>query len=143
MVSDAMTRPVRIQYGNRMKFSLDVPSGANLVRAYAPGQVRIGDRAFSRSLIVTASALIEDWRPVAIRELTPEDIDPVLKLRPEVLLIGSGTRQEFPERATLAALYAARLGFEVMDTGAACRTYNLLVAEGRRVAAALIIRPAD
>jgi uncharacterized protein len=72
-------------------------------------------------------------------DLSAADLEPVLALRPEVLLIGSGERQAFPAPELLAALYAARLGFEIMATGAACRTYNVLVAEGREVAAALMI----
>jgi uncharacterized protein len=125
-----------------MKFNLDPPAAINVVRGYGPGTVRIGERTFSRSLIVTATRIIEDWRPLGIPDLKVTDLDPLLELRPEVLLIGSGTRQVFPDRATLAALYSAGLGFEIMDTGAACRTYNVLVAEGREVAAALIVEPA-
>ncbi len=124
-----------------MKFNLDQPATINVVRAYAPGVLRIGERAFSRSLIVTAATIIEGWRPLSMEELQAADLEPLLELRPEVLLIGSGARQKFPERATLAALYAARIGFEIMDTGAACRTYNVLAAEGRNVAAALIVEP--
>jgi len=125
-----------------MKFNLDAPAAINVVRGYGPGTIRIGERTFSRSLIVTATRIIEDWRPLGIPDLQVTDLDPLLELRPEVLLIGSGTRQVFPDRATLAALYSAGLGFEIMDTGAACRTYNVLVAEGREVAAALIVEPA-
>jgi uncharacterized protein len=125
-----------------MKFNLDPPAAINVVRSYGPGTIRIGERTFSRSLIVTATRIIEDWRPLGIPDLRVTDLDPLLELRPEVLLIGSGTRQVFPDRATLAALYSAGLGFEIMDTGAACRTYNVLVAEGREVAAALIVEPA-
>lgn len=121
-----------------MKFSLDRPATLNFVRAYSPGVLRIGEHEFSRSVIVSAESLA-DWRPQQIGELTAADLEPVLALRPEVLLLGSGARQVFPAPALLAQLYAARLGFEVMDTGAACRTYNVLVAEGRAVAAALII----
>ena len=124
-----------------MKFNLDQPSTINVVRAYGPGLIRIGERSFSRSVIVTATTLLEDWRPRRISDLQESDLGELLRLRPEVLLIGSGLRQEFPQRATLAALYAARVGFEVMDTGAACRTYNVLAAEGRNVAAALIVEP--
>ena len=137
-----MTCPARFQYVTRMKISLDQPDTANVVRAYAPGAVRIGNRTYDRSLIVTAARIIEAWRPARIEELSPTDLEPILELQPEVLLIGTGTRQRFPDRGALAALYAARLGFEIMDTGAACRTYNLLVAEGRNVAAALIVEPA-
>jgi uncharacterized protein len=125
-----------------MKFHLDQPAAINVVRGYGPGTIRIGERTFSRSLIVTATQIIEDWRPLAIPDLRVTDLDLLLELRPEVLLIGSGARQVFPDRATLAALYSAGLGFEIMDTGAACRTYNVLVAEGREVAAALIVEPA-
>jgi uncharacterized protein len=110
-----------------------------VVRGYVPGQLRIGEREFTRSLIVSARTLIEDWRPQHIGELTVADLEPALALAPQVLLLGSGPRQVFPARELLAQLYAARVGFEVMDTGAACRTYNVLVAEGRAVAAALII----
>jgi len=124
-----------------MKFNLDQPTLTNVVRAYGPGLIRIGERSFSRSLIVTASTLLEDWRPRQMSDLQEADLGELLRLRPEVLLIGSGMRQEFPPRATLAALYAARVGFEIMDTGAACRTYNVLAAEGRNVAAALIVEP--
>ena len=138
-----MTVAGRFQYVTCMKISLDVPGAIHVVRAYVPGELRIGDRRFDRSLIVTATTLIEHWRPGTIDELVPGDLDPLLELRPEVLLIGSGNRQRFPDRRALAALYSARLGFEVMDTGAACRTYNLLVAEGRHVAAALIVERAD
>lgn len=122
-----------------MKFNLDRPATAHIVRSYTPGRIRIGDRDFSDSVIVTASALIERWRPRRMAELAPVDLEPVLALQPEVLLIGSGEHQVFPAPELLAALYAARLGFEIMATGAACRTYNVLVAEGRAVAAALMI----
>jgi len=122
-----------------MKFNLDTPSTAHVVRAYGPGVLRIGDRSFDSSVIVSATALIERWRPRRMEDLAPEDLAPVLELRPDVLLIGSGPRQKFPDRGILAALYESRVGFEIMDTGAACRTYNVLVAEGRSVAAALII----
>jgi uncharacterized protein len=121
-----------------MRFNLDRPATLNVVRAYSPGLLRIGEREFSRSVILAAEALI-DWRPQHVGELTAVDLEPVLALRPEVLLLGSGARQVFPAAELLAPLYAARVGFEVMDTGAACRTYNVLVAEGRAVAAALII----
>lgn len=104
--------------------------------------LRIGDRSYDTSLIVTATTLIERWRPRRIEDLEPGDLEPVLALGPEVLLLGSGLSQKFPDRGILAALYEARVGFEIMDTGAACRTYNVLVAEGRRAAAALIVERA-
>jgi len=122
-----------------MKFTLDRPGKLHVVRGYAPGRLRIGEREFSRSVIVSAATLIEDWRPQQIGDLIAADLEPALALEPQVLLLGSGARQVFPEPALLARLHAARIGFEVMDTSAACRTYNVLVGEGRSVAAALII----
>jgi len=122
-----------------MKFNLDRAGTAHVVRAYAPGRIRIGDRDFGSSVIVTATDLIEPWRPRRVAELEAADLEPVVALRPEVLLLGTGSRQVFPPAAVFAALHAARIGFEVMDTGAACRTYNVLVAEDRRVAAALLV----
>jgi uncharacterized protein len=122
-----------------MRFTLDRPGTLHIVRGYAPGQLRIGERAFARSVIVSAATLIEDWRPQHMGELTAADLEPALALQPQVLLLGSGARQAFPAPDLLAQLYAARVGVEVMDTGAACRTYNVLVAEGRAVVAALII----
>jgi uncharacterized protein len=122
-----------------MKFTLDRPGTLHVVRGYAPGRLRIGEREFARSVIVSAATLIEDWRPQHIGELSSADLEPVLALAPQVLLLGSGARQVFPAPELLASLYAARIGFEIMDTAAACRTYNVLVGEGREVAAALMI----
>ncbi len=130
-----------IRYGNCMKLSLDAPSTTNLIRSYGPAGVQVGERTLERSTIVSPTRLIEDWRPRSIDDLVPADLDPLLEWRPSVLLIGTGARQRFPAPDLLAALYASRLGFECMDTGAACRTYNVLVAEGRDVAAALIVEP--
>jgi uncharacterized protein len=137
----SMTGDARIQYVSAMKFTPDRPATLHVIRAYGPGALRIGDRTFDRSVIVSAESLVEGWRPASITDLRPVDLEPLLALEPEVTLIGSGSRQAFPDRSTLQALYAARIGFEIMDTGAACRTYNVLVAEGRRVAAALIVEP--
>jgi uncharacterized protein len=122
-----------------MKFTLDRPATPHVVRGYRPGLLRIGALELTRSVIVSAESLVADWRPQDIGELTAADLEPALALRPEVLLLGSGARQVFPPHELLARLHAARIGVEVMDTGAACRTYNVLVGEGRAVAAALII----
>jgi uncharacterized protein len=122
-----------------MKFTLDRPGSAHVVRAYSPGRLRIGDRDVTCSVIVTAATLVEPWRPRRVDELAADDLEAIVTLAPEVLLLGTGARQVFPAATVLAPLHRARIGFEVMDTGAACRTYNLLLAEDRRVAAALIL----
>jgi uncharacterized protein len=129
----------RVKYRTSVKLTQDMPGGPNLIRAYSSTALRVGERTLTTSLIVSADTLIEGWRPRSIEEMSESDLQPVLALRPEVLLIGSGPRQRFPGRDLFAVLYGARIGFEIMDTGAACRTYNVLVAEDRRVAAALIL----
>ncbi len=122
-----------------MKFTADRPGGSYVVRGYAPGRLRIGDREITTSVIVSPATLIEPWRPRRMGEFIAEDLEPAIALSPEVLLIGTGARQVFPSAAVVSALHAARIGFEIMDTGAACRTYNVLLGEDRLVAAALMI----
>jgi uncharacterized protein len=109
----------------------------NFIRAFAGGQVCIGEHRFASPLIVTAEAIIADWRPADPESLQCEDLQPVLALQPEVILLGTGLRQRFPQAATLAAVLRQGVGVEVMTTAAACRTFNVLVSEYRRVAAAL------
>jgi uncharacterized protein len=121
-----------------MKLTVDAPRSANIIRAYTPSGFRIGQRDCTGSVIVSAGALIENWRPRDIGELEVADLDPALALVPEVLLIGSGACQVFPGRELLAALHESKVGFEIMNTGAACRTYNVMLAEGRAVVAALL-----
>ena len=128
-----------MQYGTVMKLQLENPAGTNLIRSYAPGQLRIGDRVHVTSLIVTAGALIAPWRPTTAQDLAAADLEPLLGLAPEVVLLGTGIRQQFPDPQVLRILFEQRIGVEVMDTSAACRTYNVLVTEGRSVAAALIV----
>jgi len=122
-----------------MKLQLENPAGTNLIRSYGPGQLRIGETAHTTSLIVNASVVIAPWRPAAATELTTADLEPLLGLAPEVVLLGTGVRQQFPDTQVLRLLHEQRIGVEVMDTSAACRTYNVLVTEGRNVAAALIV----
>ena len=128
-----------MQYVTRMKFHLDVPGGVNLIRGYGPGQLRVGEQVHATSVILTATTTITPWRPTSAQDLTSADLEPVLDLGVEVLLLGTGVRQAFPQPQVLRTLYERRIGVEVMDTSAACRTFNVLVAEGRPVAAALIV----
>ena len=122
-----------------MKIQLERATGVNVIRAYVPGRVTVNEDAYTASLIVTPERLIADWRPRAFADLTEADIAAVAALEPEVVLIGTGLRLRFPAPALTRPLITTAIGFEVMDTGAACRTYNVLMGEGRRVAAALLI----
>jgi uncharacterized protein len=123
-----------------MKLTDDRSEGINLVRSYAEGHLRIGETTLERSCLIKADLLISDWRPQTMGELRVEDLDAVFALEPEIVVIGSGTRQRFPDPALLAAVLSRGIGCEVMDTGAACRTYNVLASEGRKVVAALMVK---
>ena len=129
----------RIRYLEAMRFQRDSAGKINLIHSYEPGLLRIGDRNLRRSVVVSAEQLIENWRPCRPGELEAHDLEPLLEWGPEIVLIGTGRQQFFPDERRLTALRRAGIGVEIMDTGAACRTFNLLAAEGRRVAAALIL----
>jgi uncharacterized protein len=123
-----------------MKLTRHRPPGINLVRAHAPGEVRIGEHTYRSSLIVTAEQLITDWAPECVSDLEPRHLEPIFALSPDILLLGSGAQQEFPDPTLVGLILERGIGLEVMDTGAACRTFDVLVSEDRRVAAALFVR---
>jgi uncharacterized protein len=122
-----------------MKFTLEAGSRANLIRGYSAQEIRIGDQRLTGSCIVTADTLIADWEPRSFAELQAEHLDKVLALQPELILLGTGPAQRFPPSGIRAMLGARGVGLEVMDLGAACRTFNILVQEERRVAAGLFL----
>jgi uncharacterized protein len=122
-----------------MKFAHDDVSTSPLVRAYEPGRIQVGEISYSRSLIVSQGRVLDDWRPQTADQLGSEDFAPVLALDPEVIVLGTGVNQRFPDPTTYAAVMSRGVGLEIMDTGAACRTYNILMSENRRVVAALIM----
>jgi uncharacterized protein len=123
-----------------VKFTLERSAPANLIRGYSAHEIQIGDQRVARSCIVTAERLITDWEPASFAELEPAHLEAVLALAPELILIGTGATQRFATPQVRAALAERGVGLEVMQLGAACRTFNVLVQEGRRVAAALFLR---
>lgn len=120
-----------------MKLHLTAAAGRNLITAYEPGRIRINQDYFSGSLIVTAEH-VGPWQPASFDALAPADFAALLAHQPEVVLFGSGARLRFPHPSLSAALAEARVGMEVMDSEAACRSYNILMAEDRRVVLALL-----
>lgn len=122
-----------------MKLTDERTAGANIVRSYGPGEIRIGETVLTHSCLVSAAQLVADWRPQSIEELTLADLDAVLAMEPEIVVLGAGARQRFPAAEWTAALLSRGIGCEVMETGAACRTYNVLVSEDRKVVAALML----
>jgi uncharacterized protein len=123
-----------------MKFHLQAP-GSNLVTGTGPGWVRIGDDDYRANVVLTADSVTAGFAPNGFDALTDADFERLLRTSPEIVLLGTGATQRFPHPRLTAPLHRAQVGVEVMDTRAACRTYNILVAEGRNVAAALIIEP--
>lgn len=126
-----------------MKFSRDTAS-TNIIVSYAAGNIRIrpaeGDiLTLIRSLILTPQELILDWEPQLLADLQAGHLSRVVAAAPEVVLLGTGSRLRFPPASVLAPCYQAGVGVEVMDTGAACRTFNILAGEGRQVVAALLM----
>ena len=121
-----------------MKFSFSDGFAGNLVRSYEPGLLRINDRIYDHSLVITATSL-RRWEVADAALLTAADLRVLLTEEPEVVVLGTGERQRFPPRAVRHALLDAGVGLEIMSTAAAARTYNVLVAEDRRVVAALIL----
>lgn len=122
-----------------MKIHLESGIGQMLIRAYAPGHITINEKVYTRSLIVTPQQVIADWPPLSFTDLLAAHFEAVAALRPEVVILGTGARLRFPAPSITRALVEAKIGLEVMDTGAACRTYNILMSDGRRVAAALLM----
>lgn len=123
----------------RMKFTLEASSRVNLIRGYSPQEIRIGEHRLRASCIVTADTLISEWAPASFAELLPAHLEAILALKPELVLLGTGPTQRFPPGTIRAALTERGVGLEVMDLGAACRTFNVLVQEERQVAAALFL----
>lgn len=146
-----------------MQFNLDINRHSYMVRAYGPGSVtvtlpidsqepapdaldaigpassRMRQEVLTRSLIITPEHLIRNWPPQTLNELAASHMRVLQELKPEVVLLGSGSRFAWPNGEALVPLVQAGIGYEVMDTAAACRTYNILMSDGRRVAAALLM----
>jgi uncharacterized protein len=122
-----------------MRFTQDSGAPTNIIRAYGNGELRIGDGTYRGTVIVSASTalIVPDVRD--LNDLVVFDTSRILALDPELVLLGTGPRQIFPPASFRAQFLSAGIGVEVMDTGAACRTFNVLVAEQRRVVALLMM----
>ncbi len=121
-----------------MKFHLSTTSG-NVVTGLGPGWVRIGATEYRESLVLTPETVVPGFAPAGFDGLAAAEFEALLSYEPEVVLFGAGASLRFPHPSLTRALTDARVGLEVMDTPAACRTFNILAAEGRSVVAALLI----
>ena len=123
-----------------MKITATQRANLNFIRGYAPGEIRIGEQSIHSNCLVTANQLITDWQANDAATLSLAHLEPMLALKPEIVVLGTGERQQFPPAEIYAALLSRRIGFEVMDLGAACRTFNVLLSEDRSVLAALLLK---
>jgi len=120
-----------------MRLVLDSDSRINLVRSYGNGEIIIGERAITRPLIITPTQLVPDWVATSLADLTEAQLEPLFAQAPDVVLLGAGETQMFASAAVRASFRARHMALECMTLGAACRTYNILASEQRRVAAGL------
>ncbi len=126
-----------------MKFQPDVLAGTNVITRHDADALWVGPQRFGHSLLVPWQGPVLPWAPATPADLLPEHFDAVLALQPELVIFGSGPRLRFVPPALVRALIERRIGVETMDTGAACRTYNVLVSEGRSAVAALLLAPGN
>lgn len=121
-----------------MKFQPDTFAGTNAISRHEPGAVWVNNQRLEGSLLVPWKGEVRAWSAVDHALLTAEHFSEVLAMKPELVICGSGARLRFISAALYRCLIDARIGLEAMDTAAACRTYNVLAAEGRSVVAALL-----
>jgi uncharacterized protein len=121
-----------------MKFTQQREDSANLIRRYGPDYIVVGGRELRESCIVGATS-ITPWPPRSVDELALEHLPALFALNPEVVVLATGSTQKFPRAALRAEFATRKIGLEVMEIGAACRTYNVLVGEERRVLAAVLL----
>jgi len=121
-----------------MKLHAERGSG-NYIQSATRDAVLIGGTSYAGHLIVSADRIITDWTPRSIAELALDDFQAALDLDPEVILFGTGAMHRFASNRLATTIMSRGIGFEVMATDAACRTYNVLAADGRRVVAALLV----
>lgn len=126
-----------------MKFQPETALGVNTISRLDPGRIVVGGTPFAHSIIVPWAGEVLRWDVERFEQLAAAHIDALLALQPELVILGSGRRLRFAAPALVRALIDRRIGYEAMDTAAACRTYNVLASERRKVVAALILEPAE
>jgi len=124
-----------------VKLHASVPAASNVFTSYGDGYVEVNAVRFDHSIVVMADRPVSTWDAAAFDALAVAHFERIAAMGPELVLFGSGARLRFPHPRLLAPLHARGIGVETMDVQAACRTYNILVAEGRRAAAALVLGP--
>ncbi len=120
----------------RLKFTRELPGTLTIHSVSADG-IRINDQLWTEAVALTPQEIIDSWKPVPLAELTEDHFWALLEQSPELVIVGSGAKNDFPPRELTFAFARRGVGLEVMDSAAAARTFNVLAGEGRRVAAVL------
>jgi uncharacterized protein len=120
------------------ELALDSNKGNYQIRSYEPGKLIINDQTYNQSVVISMTELIL-WQPQSFPDLKSEDFQWIADQQPEIFILGTGEKQIFPSGHLFDLLADKNIGVEVMNTAAACRTFNVLASEGRKVIAALLI----
>ena len=126
-----------------MKFSEDNNAENNNIHSYGEGFIQIKEKQVNTSVVIGAKHLIANWEPNTFAELKAEHCKILFSSQPDVIILGTGKRQCFPQRDILRLFAQQQIGVEVMDTASACRTFNILLSEDRNVVAALFMIEAN
>ena len=120
----------------------EIISGRYSIQAYTSGAITINEKVYQQSLLLSATSIVHPWAVDSVMALADDHLQAILELQPDVVLLGTGDEQTFPDGAILGYFAERGIGLEVMNNGALCRTFNILVAEDRQVVAAIIQPPA-
>jgi len=122
-----------------MKLVREAGEGTYRIRSFEPGRLTVNETVYESSVALSLTELQHPWPVTDVSQLAVSDLDPVMALNPEIILLGTGETQCFPPRSVMRDVVSRQIGLEVMDTASACRTFNVLMAEGRRIVAALVV----
>lgn len=121
-----------------MEFNLEVPQNQFFIRSISEKGIRVHDAFYNNPFIISGQRIVPEWDVKSIEDINEENLQVIFDLQPEVILLGTGETQLFLPPTIQVHFFRRNLGFEVMTTDAACRTFNVLAAEGRHVVAALM-----
>ncbi len=122
-----------------MKFAEDHNSANYKISGYDLGSIGINGLPHTHSLVISPMELLKDWEPSKYNELNEQHLDAIYAMKPEIIILGTGQKQIFPPAEILRRLAKEQIGYEIMDTQAACRTFNILMAEDRNVVAGMFL----
>ena len=123
-----------------MKIELDQLPGELRITAYTANTITVAGNTYTDNIIIGNDSIIENCLPQTIQQLTIEHLDSVLLMQPEIVLFGTGDRISHPADTVIQALFENNIGMEIMDTGAACRSFNFLLGESRKIAGLMFIQ---